>query len=129
MQGSIERVIAVVNGEMPDRAPPFDLLRNDAVINHFTGKTLTVENAEEVVPEAYPPAVDATRSMRLPGHEETVILENGRERRSSRCTSWTSHKEYKDTAHYVSDLIITNALHGRWYCLQIGTTVQSGLDA
>ena len=68
---------------MPDRAPLFDLLRNDAVINHFTGKTLTVENAEEVVPEAYPPAIDATRSMRLPGREETVTLENGRERRSS----------------------------------------------
>jgi len=61
---------------MPDRAPLFDLLRNDAVINHFTGRTLTVENAEEVVPLAYPPAIDATRSMRLPGREETVMLEN-----------------------------------------------------
>jgi len=76
MQGSIERVTKVINGEMPDRAPLFDLLRNDAVINHFTGRTLTVENAEEVVPLAYPPATDATRSMRLPGREETVMLEN-----------------------------------------------------
>jgi hypothetical protein len=30
MQGSIERILAVINGEMPDRAPLFDLLRNDA---------------------------------------------------------------------------------------------------
>ena len=44
MQGSVERVRAVINGEMPDRAPMFDLLRNDAVINHFTGKTSQKED-------------------------------------------------------------------------------------
>lgn len=38
MQGSIDRVKAVVNGEMPDRPPIFDLLRNDAVIEHFSGQ-------------------------------------------------------------------------------------------
>jgi len=103
MKGSIERVTAVIRGKMPDRAPIFDLLRNDAVINHFTGKTLTVENAEEEVPAAYAPAIDATRSMRLPEAEGTETLEDGRERRVSRWTSWTAHKEYRDTGHYVAE--------------------------
>jgi uroporphyrinogen decarboxylase len=100
MQGSIDRVKAVVSGEMPDRAPLFDLLRNDAVIAHFTGRELTVENAPEVVPAAYPPAVDATRSMRFPEREEHVTLEDGRKRIISRWTSWTAHREFKDAAHY-----------------------------
>lgn len=103
MQGSIERVTAVIRGEMPDRAPLFDLLRNDAVINHFTDRTLTLENAEEVVPAAYPPTIDATRSMRLPGREETITREDGREQRNTRWTSWTAHKQYRDTDHYVEE--------------------------
>jgi len=102
MQGSIDRVAAVVRGEMPDRAPMFDLLRNDAVINHFTGEALTVENAEEVVPAAYEPAIDATRSMRLPGREETLTLDDGRTRKIYRWTAWTEHTKYRDSEHYES---------------------------
>ncbi|MBT3192097.1 MAG: hypothetical protein HN341_06040 [Verrucomicrobia bacterium] len=102
MKGSIERVTAVINGGIPDRAPLFDLLRNDAVIEHFAGTPLTVENAPRVVNEAFVHAVDATRSMRLPGSEGTVILENGRERRNSRWTSWTAHKQYGDSENYAA---------------------------
>ncbi len=69
MKGSIERVTAVIKGEMPDRAPLFDLLRNDAVIEHFAGKQLTVENAPQVVTEAFVEAIDATRSIRLPDRD------------------------------------------------------------
>jgi hypothetical protein len=70
MQGSIQRVRDVIAGRRGDRPGLFDLLRNDAVINHFTGQTLTVENATQVVYAAYAPAIDATRaSVRLPKHE------------------------------------------------------------
>lgn len=100
MQGSIGRVTAVIQGTRPDQAPMFDLLRNDAVIEHFTGETLAIENAETVVPAAYEPAIDATRSMRLPGREETITLKDGREQKNYRWTSWTAHKEYRDSAHY-----------------------------
>ena len=71
MEGSLERVRKVVRGEMPDRPPLYDLLRNDAVISHFAGETLTLENAPEVVFRAYDPAIDATRpGVRMPGEEE-----------------------------------------------------------
>ena len=78
MEGSIQRVRAVLRGEMPDRAPLFDLLRNDAVIKHFTGRTLTVANAPDVVHKAFAPAIDATRSVRLPDAEQTGQLPDGR---------------------------------------------------
>ena len=103
MQGSIERVRAVIHGEMPDRAPLYDLLRNDAVLNHFTGRTLTVENAHEVVYAAFEPAIDATRPLvRLPKHEETVILEDGRQQRFFRWTIWTERVRYESSEAYAA---------------------------
>lgn len=103
MQGSIDRVRAVVNGSMPDRAPLFDLLRNDAVIEHFSGCKLSVENGPEVVYKAYEPAVDGTRpSVRAPGEEKTIILEDGREQRHCRWTIWTQNRRYADSASYAS---------------------------
>jgi uroporphyrinogen decarboxylase len=103
MQGSIARVRAVLRGELPDRAPLYELVRNDAVINHFTGRTLTVENAYEVVYKAYEPAVDATRPLvRLPKHAETVILEDGREQRFFRWTIWTENRRYKSSEAYAA---------------------------
>lgn len=103
MQDSIKRVTAVIAGNMPDRAPIFDLLRNDAVIEHFSGKRLTFENAAEVVYSAYAPAIDATRPMvRIPAREATITLEDGREQKHFRWTSWTQHKEYCDSESYAT---------------------------
>lgn len=103
MKGSVERVRAVINGEMPDRAPLYELLRNDAVINHFTGETLTVENGQEVTYRAYAPAIDATRNLvRTPNEERTVTLEDGRERRYFRWTIWTEPRSYIDSKTYES---------------------------
>lgn len=136
MQGSLERVKAVVNGELPDRAPLFDLLRNDAVIEHFTGRKLTVENAPEVVPAAYEPAIDATRSMRLPDKEGTVTPEDGRKQVVSRWTSWTAHKQYRDTQHYVAEkrAILDATAPGVWdetnqQRLEAGLAEQRAQDA
>lgn len=101
MQGSIERVRAVINGTMPDRAPLYDLLRNDAVIGHFAGETLTIENAPEVVYRAFEPAVDATRPLvRLPERERTETLDDGREQRFFRWTVWTERYRYADSMAY-----------------------------
>ena len=101
MKGSIERVRAVVNGDMPDRPPLFDLLRNDAVIEHFAAQHLTLDHVDEVVYAAFAPALDATRpSVRLPGEERTVTLDDGREQRHYRWTTWTAHRQYADADAY-----------------------------
>ncbi len=102
MDGSIQRVRAVLAGDMPDRAPLFDLLRNDAVIGHFTGEAVTVANAPDVVHTAYAPAIDATRSVRLPDNEETVTLPDGRTQRLYRWTAWTEHVRYESSAAYAA---------------------------
>jgi hypothetical protein len=103
MHGSFERVRTVINGGMPDRPPLYDLLRNDAVLNHFTGETLTLGNREEVVYRAYEPAIDATRPLvRLPEAERTVRLGDGREQRYFRWTIWTQERRYADSAAYAA---------------------------
>lgn len=101
MKDSIKRVTAVINGGIPDRAPLFDLLRNDAVIEHFSGKKVTFENDRETVYEAFAPAIDATRPMiRIPNPETTITLEDGREQKYFRWTIWTQQKEYRDSENY-----------------------------
>ncbi|MBT3272971.1 MAG: hypothetical protein HN368_07445 [Spirochaetales bacterium] len=103
MKNSITRVHALINGEQPDRPPIFELLRNDAVLTHFSGERLTIENAERVVFGAYEPAVDATRpAVRLPGKEETMQLDDGREQRNFRWTAWTEHVRYESDDEYVT---------------------------
>lgn len=104
MQNSIERVESVIRGDMPDRAPLFDLLRNDAVIEHFSGMRLTRDNAPDAVYRSYAPAIDATRpAIRVPAEERTVTLPDGGEQRHYRWTSWTQHKEYRDSESYAAD--------------------------
>ena len=103
MNGSVERVRMLVGGGTPDRPPLFDLLRNDAVLSHFAGEKLSLENAERVVYRAYEPAIDATRpSVRMPHREETIILEDGRTQRHFRWTAWTEHIAYADDDAYVA---------------------------
>lgn len=103
MHKSLERVRTVINGGLPDRPPLYDLLRNDAVLNHFTGKKLTLENREEVVYGAYESAIDATRPLvRLPEAERTITLEDGRQQRYFRWTIWTQEKRYADSAAYAA---------------------------
>ena len=98
MQGSIERVRAIINGRAPDRPALYDLFRNDAVISHFAGRTLTIENAPTVVYSAVEPALDATRpSVRLPDEEGVVTLPDGRQQRRFRWTMWTERVQYADT--------------------------------
>lgn len=98
------RVTELLKGDMPDRAPLFDLLRNDEVLEHFAGESLTPDNARKVVYSAYAAAIDATRpTVRIPAEEKMLTLPDGREQRHYRWTSWTKHKEYRDSEAYAAD--------------------------
>lgn len=101
MQGSVERVKTLIDGGIPDRPPLYDIFRNDAVISHFAGTKLTVDNGDELIFKAYAQAVDATRpTIRGPQKERTEIFCDGREHRIYRWTSWTTHRRYADSKDY-----------------------------
>lgn len=103
MQNSLKRVSALIKGEGPDRAPLFDLLRNDAVLEHFSGRRLTPEHTRETVYQAYAPAIDATRPLvRLPAAPGTTLLPDGRRQVQQRWTVWTEPRLYADAAAYAA---------------------------
>ncbi len=103
MQGSRERVRAVLEGTTPDHIPLYDLLRNDAVIAHFAGEPATVENGADVVYRSYEPAIDATRPLiRTPNRECELTLADGRKQHVFRWTVWTSPKVYPSAEEYAS---------------------------
>ena len=60
---SKERVKTLLDGQLPDRPPLYDVIRNDVVIEHFGGEKLTPENASDVVRRAHVSALDATKSF------------------------------------------------------------------
>ena len=94
----------MIRGDKPDRVPLYDLLRNDAVVSHFAGETLTVENGRLVTYRAYDPAVDATRPLiRTPNEERAETGEDGRARRYFRWTIWVGPRRYNDAAHYAGE--------------------------
>lgn len=105
MKGSKQRVRAVLNGERPDRIPLYELIRNDRVIEYFTGIWPTPENGEELVFRTFPLAVDATRpAMKSPtvpvGVEREKILPDGRRQVIHRWTSWAEPIRYASFEAY-----------------------------
>ena len=82
-------------GETPDRPPLYELIRNDAVIEHFTGETLTVENGEELIYRTFPLAVDTTRpGLKTPSEVLESTLDDGRRYVQHRWTSWIEKVNY-----------------------------------
>lgn len=56
-----ERVLCALSLQEPDRLPLYDLVSSRAMIEHFSGEILTLENASQVVPRAMEAALDTTR--------------------------------------------------------------------
>src|SRR5208283_3952530 len=103
MQESRQRVRNILETGKADRIALYDLLRNDAIIEHFAGEPATVENGPRVVFEAYGPALDATRPrIRVPDSEYSETLPDGRSRRHFRWTEWTGHREFASSEDYAA---------------------------
>lgn len=56
-----ERVICALGLEEPDRVPLYDLISNFAVLEHYGGFQVTMENAAQTMPLAVSRALDLTR--------------------------------------------------------------------
>ncbi len=102
---SIERVKTLLSGALPDRPPLYDVIRNDAVIEYFSGAKLRRENAKETVIEAHTKALDATKSFfRLPEFQPGSVEINsfGQKVVRQRWTSWVEHRIYASPNAYVT---------------------------
>jgi uroporphyrinogen decarboxylase len=96
-----ERIEAVFRFERPDRVPIYSWLCNDAIIEHFSGRALTPENAAEVVPQAMRGCLDLVQktdsgALFLPEREREETDRFGFTRRYARWTNWVIGRPFAD---------------------------------
>jgi len=104
MTGSIERVQKLLSGQLPDRPPIHDLILNDQILEHFGGRKITRENAEEVVFKALPQILDSTRTYNfLPAEKGLETLDDGRMVTKERWTAWTEPKIFQSVEQLVRE--------------------------
>ena len=122
-----ERVLRTICFEETDRTPLYDLLQNDAVIEHYTGERLTVENGERLQCLAIGRTLDMVRAIGGPSAPGAYMQENGLRIRRLRWTSWIEERpwhdmpglvewikgEIKRTNAFVYDRAYADALHQR----------------
>lgn len=91
-----ERVMRAVNFEETDRVPLYDIIQNDAITEHYSGRPLTVENGMESVGMAIGATLDATRMVSGPQEPRTFDWGNGFVSRIERYTSWYTQRPFTD---------------------------------
>ena len=71
----------LLGGNLPDRPPLYDVIRNDKIIEHFGKAEIVPETVSRTVIDAHTAALDATKAFyRLPEFDagKTIIDQNGR---------------------------------------------------
>jgi hypothetical protein len=95
-----ERVLRTIRFEDTDRVPLYDLLQNDAVIEHYTGQPLTYENGDWAQAYAIGCTLDMTRGVGGPAKPGTVRTANGYVFRQERWTSWVEQAPFSNLASF-----------------------------
>jgi hypothetical protein len=100
-----DRIEAVFRFEQPDFTPLYSWLCNDAVIEHFAGEALTLENAARLTPKALSQCMDLVQKSKtggpfLPERERDEVDSLGYLHHYERWTSWITDYPYPrgDTA-------------------------------
>jgi uroporphyrinogen-III decarboxylase len=88
---SIERVRTILSGGTPDRPALYDLLRNNAVLEYYSGKLLTEDTAGTIY-SAIRHILDSTRSVRFPDVEGEEHRPDGTAIVRRQWTTWTRHQ-------------------------------------
>ena len=91
-----ERVERALNLQEVDRVPVYDLLVNDAVIEHYGDAKLGGPDDLETVCRAISNCLDLTRSIRTPANPTTVEYENGFVHQVQRWTTWIEKRPFEE---------------------------------
>lgn len=97
-----ERVLNCIRGKYNEVQPCFDIIRNDSIVEYYTGEKLNYENAGRLVGIAAARALDGTRGfLRVPKSEATEILPDGRKNIVYRWTNWVEPVKYDSSEDYI----------------------------
>jgi uroporphyrinogen-III decarboxylase len=91
-----ERVMRAVRFEETDRTPVYDILQNDAVIEHYAGETLSVAQGDRVKAKAIGRVLDLTRMPEGPAQPHVERNEQGLLLQIEPWTSWIIERPFHD---------------------------------
>ena len=90
-----ERCLRTVRFEETDRVPVYDILQNDAIIEHYARRPLTYENGARTVAVACGAALDMTRMVGGPQEPCEFVRDDGIQVRQERWTSWLIERPFR----------------------------------
>src|SRR5579864_2849872 len=93
-----QRIECSLRGEMPDRVPVFDLIQHIPLIEHVTGKKLTVENGLDLLCQTIGERLDITRGISAPAQEKTYGNDDGFVYKQEWWTTWLIERPFQDVA-------------------------------
>ena len=91
-----ERVLRTMRLQETDRVPLYDIIDNDAIIEHYAGEKLTVENGSRVKGTAIGRILDMTRMARGPREPGEYREDNGIVFRKERWMQWIIQRPFHD---------------------------------
>jgi len=98
-----ERVLRTVRFQETDRIPVYDLLSQDAILEHAIGGRVTPANAWRATYRAIRDDLDMTRAIHIPRFEETdAELDEGFIWHFERHTMWLRERPFRDIAGLVA---------------------------
>jgi hypothetical protein len=92
----LERVLRTMRFEETDRVPLYDILQNDAIIEHYAGRALRVEDGMRTTCLAVGRALDMTRMVSGPQEPRQVDQADGFSIQYERWTSWIVSRPFHD---------------------------------
>ena len=97
-----ERVLRAAHLRETDRIPLYDIFQNNAIIEHYAGETLTVENGTRVNGHAIGRVLDMTRMPLGPSAPGIARHDNGLVWQVEPWTSWIIERPWNDRASLIA---------------------------
>ena len=89
-----ERVMRTIRFEETDRTPLYDILQNDAIIEHYAGRPLRYEDGAQTTGIAVGRTLDMTRMITGPERPQRIEQEDGFVVQVERWTSWIVQRPF-----------------------------------
>jgi hypothetical protein len=93
---SEERLMCALSHEEPDRVPIYDLVDHKAILEHYAGRELTLENAREVMPLASSRFLDTTRVWMPAAPGKRIDPEGFEHERNDWWNEWVTKFPFSD---------------------------------
>ncbi|MEK7405657.1 MAG: uroporphyrinogen decarboxylase family protein [Acidobacteriota bacterium] len=91
-----QRIEATLRGELPDRAPIFDLIQHIPLIEHVTGEKVTPANGLDLLCRTIGERLDITRGIAAPAEERIVRHDDGFVYKQEWWTTWLIGRPFHD---------------------------------